>query len=299
MASHGLDARGAWLVFGAAAIWSFGGAIARFLSVTDNWTIIFWRSLCAAIFLLGFMLRRDGMRGTASLFRDMGWAGIGVGMCFATASTSFIVALSHTTVANILLMQAGSPLFAALMLYLFFRERVGAGTWVAIAAVMVGITVMVSDSLDGSVSPVGDGLALLIALAFALATVLTRRNAHVRMMPAVCLGTLITLVAGFLFAGSLQVGPADAAWLFVFGALNLALGMMFFVTGVRLLPAAVAALISTAEPVLGPVWVWLVHGEVPSGRTLLGGAIVIAALLAHLAWQLRQPRQPRHVPLAD
>ncbi len=299
MATPGLDARGAWLVFGAAATWSFGGAIARFLSVTDSWAIIFWRSLFAAIFLLAFMLRRDGLRGTVLLFREMGWAGIGVGSCFATASTCFVVALSHTTVANILLMQAGAPLFAALMMFLLFGERVGTGTWVAIAAVMSGITVMVSDSLDGSVSPVGDGLALLIGLAFALATVLTRRNAHVRMMPAVCLGTLITLVAGFVFAGSLQVNVADTAWLFVFGALNLALGMMFFVTGVRLLPAAVAALISTAEPVLGPVWVWLVHGEVPVARTLLGGAIVIGALLTHLAWQMRQTRQPRNVPMAD
>jgi drug/metabolite transporter (DMT)-like permease len=299
MASAGIDARGAWLVFGAAAVWSFGGAIARFLSVTDSWTIIFWRSVCAAVFLLGFMFKRDGVRGTATLFRDMGWAGIGVGLCFATASTAFIVALSHTTVANILLMQAGSPLFAALLMFLLFRERVGANTWVAIGAVMVGVTVMVSDSLDGTVSPLGDGLAVLIALAFALATVLTRRNAHVRMMPAVCLGTLITLVVGFVFAGSLRVSAADAAWLFVFGALNLALGMMFFVTGVRLLPAAVSALISTAEPVLGPVWVWLVHGEVPVGRTLVGGAIVIAALLTHLGWQMRQMRQLRNVPLAD
>lgn len=299
MAAGGIDTRGAWLVFGAAATWSFGGAIARFLTVTDSWTIIFWRSLCAAVFLLGFMAWRDGLRGTARLFRDMGLAGIGVGLCFATASTSFIVALSHTTVANILLMQAGAPLFAALMMFLLFREQVGAATWVAIAAVMAGIAVMVSDSLSGAVSPVGDGLALLIALAFALATVLTRRNAHVRMMPAVCLGTLVTLVVGFVFAGSLRVGAADAAWLFVFGALNLALGMMFFVTGVRLLPAAVAALISTAEPVLGPVWVWLVHGEVPLGRTLIGGAIVIGALLAHLAWQFRQPRQARHVPMVD
>lgn len=299
MASTGLDVRGAWLVFGAAAIWSFGGAIARFLEVTDSWTIIFWRSLSAAIFLLGFMVRRDGLRGTLALFAGMGWAGIGVALCFATASTSFIVALAHTTVANILLMQAGAPLFAALMMFLLFGERVGPGTWVAIAAVMAGIGVMVSDSLDGSVSPIGDGLALLIALAFALATVLTRRNAHVRMLPAACLATLFTLVVGFLLAGSLRVGPADAAWLFVFGALNLALGMMCFVTGVRLLPAAVAALIGTAEPVLGPLWVWLVHGEVPVGRTLLGGAIVVGALLAHLAWQMRQPRQARIVPLAD
>ena len=300
MANTGLDTRGVWLVFGGATIWSFGGAIARFLVVTDSWTIIFWRSVYAAVFLLAFMVRRDGLRGTLALFGGMGWAGIGVALCFATASTSFIVALAYTTVANILMMQAGAPLFAALMMFLMFGERVSLGTWVAIVAVMVGIGVMVSDSIDGSVSPVGDSLSLLIALSFALATVLTRRNAHVRMLPAACLATMITLVIGFLFAGSLRVGLADAVWLFVFGALNLALGMMCFVTGVRLLPAAIAALIGTAEPVLGPVWVWLIHGEVPASRTLVGGVMVIAALLAHLAWQMRQPRPAvTNVPLVE
>lgn len=295
-----MDRRGAWLVFGAAAIWSFGGAIARFLVVNDSWTIIFWRSACAAVFLLGFMIRRDGLRGTVALFAGMGWAGMGVALCFATASTAFIVALAYTTVANILMMQAGAPLFAALMMFLLFGERVSLGTWVAIVAVMVGIGVMVSDSVDGSVSPVGDGLSLLIALSFALATVLTRRNAHVRMLPAACLATMFTLVIGFLFADSLRVSPSDAAWLFVFGALNLALGMMCFVTGVRLLPAAIAALIGTAEPVLGPVWVWLVHGEVPASRTLVGGVMVIVALLAHLVWQMRQTRPVvTNVPFAE
>lgn len=294
-----IERRGALLVFGSAATWSFGGAIARFLSVGDSWAIIFWRSAFAAVFLLGFMFWRDGLAGTRRMFLGMGWAGIGVGLCFATASTAFIVALSHTTVANILLMQAGAPLFAALLAFVFFRERVGAATWIAIGAVMAGVAVMVSDSVSGKVSPVGDGLALLIALAFALATVLTRRNAHVRMMPAACLGTLVATVVGSQLAGSLAVSMADGVWLFVFGALNLALGMTMFVTGVRLLPAAIAALIGTAEPVLGPLWVWLVHGEVPVQRTLIGGAIVVLALMAHLAWQLRQPAQPVNVPLAD
>lgn len=299
MTANGVDGRGALLVFGAAAVWSFGGAIARFLAVTDSWTIIFWRSLFAATFLLGFMLWRDGWRGTRKLFAGMGAAGVAVGLCFATASTSFVVALSHTTVANILLMQAGAPLFAALLAYVFFREQIGTATRIAIAVVMVGVTVMVSDSLTGEVSPVGDGLALLIAIVFALATVLTRRNAHVRMMPAACLGTLVTTVVGLAFAGSLEVSATDGAYLFVFGALNLALGMMFFVTGVRLLPSALAALIGTAEPVLGPLWVWLVHDEVPVGRTLVGGAIVLLTLLAHLAWQMRQPRQVAPVPMPD
>ena len=295
----GIDRRGALLVFGSAAVWSFGGAIARFLSVTDSWTIIFWRSVCAALFLLGFMLQREGRAGTWRMFSSMGWPGIGVAICFATASTAFVVALAYTTVANILLMQAGAPLFAALMTYVLFREKVGAATWAAIAAVMAGVGIMVSSSIQGHVSPVGDSLALLISIAVAAATVLTRRHANVRMMPAVFLGTVICVAVAGPLAGVMRVSASDAALLFVFGALNLALGMIFFVTGVRLLPAALAALIGTAEPVLGPVWVWLVHGEVPTSRTLVGGSVVILVLLLHLGWQFRQQSQVIPMPWAD
>ncbi len=299
MLAAGTDRRGALLVFGSAAVWSFGGAIARFLSVTDSWTVIFWRSIAAAVFLIGFMLQREGWRGTRQLFASMGLPGVGVALCFATASTSFVVALAYTSVANILLMQAGAPLFAALMAFVLFGERASAATWVAIVAVMAGVAVMVSDSVAGRVSPIGDGLALLISIAFAGATVLTRRHANVRMMPAVCLGTLIAATVAAALASSMRVGVADAALLVLFGALNLGLGMALFVTGVRLLPAAVAALIGVAEPVLGPIWVWLIHGEVPSGRTLVGGSAVIVALMLHLGWQFRQHNQAPNAPLAD
>lgn len=294
-----LEQRGAALVFASAAVWSFGGAIARYLSVTDSWVAIFWRSLCAGLFLLGFMLWREGRSGTWKLFRAMGWAGFWVGVCFATASTCFVVALGYTTVANILLMQAGAPLIAALAGALLFRERIGMPTWLAILAVIVGVGIMVSNAVAGRVSPVGDGLALLMAVAVAGATVLTRRHAEVGMMPAVFLGTVIAAAIGGVMAGPLRVSATDAALLFVFGALNLGLGMALFVTGVRLLPAALAALIGTAEPVLGPVWVWLVHGEVPGTRTLTGGAVVILALVLHLAWQFRQQNPAPAVPLMD
>ena len=295
----GIERRGALLVFGSAAVWSFGGAIARYLSVTDSWTVIFWRSVCAAVFLLGFMLWRDGRAGTMRLFGAMGWAGVAVGVCFATASTCFVVALGYTTVANILLMQAGAPLFAALAGAVLFRERIGIATWLAIVAVIAGVGIMVSNSIAGRVSPIGDGLALLMSVAVAGATVLTRRHANVGMMPAVFLGTVIAATVGGALAGQWQVSAIDAALLFVFGALNLGLGMVLFVTGVRLLPAALAALIGTVEPVLGPVWVWLMHGEIPGHRTLLGGGVVILALVMHLAWQFRQNNPPAPVPLTD
>ncbi len=293
------DRRGAWLVFGSAAVWSFGGAIARFLRVDDSWTVIFWRSVCASLFILGYMLRREGLAGTRRLVVAMGLPGVGVGVCFATASILFVVALQYTTVANILLMQAGAPLLAALMTWILFRERITPTTWAAIAAVMLGVGIMVSDSLAGRVSPVGDGLAMVMAIAVACATVLTSRNAQVRMMPAMLLGTGIAVVVAGALAGGLRVDLRDALLLFAFGAMNLALGMVLFVRGVPLLPAALAALIGTAEPVLGPLWVWLVHGEVPSARTLIGGGVVIVALLLHLGWQFRQRANVTTVPLAD
>ena len=114
--AHSADFRlGILLVAGSAITWSFGGTIARFLTVEDSWTIVFWRSVFAAGFLLVFMLLRDGWRGTFRLFISMGWAGLAVSVCFAIGSTSFVVALAYTTVANILLMQAGVPLIAALL----------------------------------------------------------------------------------------------------------------------------------------------------------------------------------------
>ena len=288
--SHAIAARhrssdlrlGILLVAGAAVTWSFGGTIARFIGVADPWTVVFWRSLFAAWFLLTFMLLRDGPKGTLALFRNMGLAGLAVALCFAGASSSFIVALQHTTVANILLIQAAAPLFAALMAWMIFGERVNLATWLAIAAVICGVAIMVSASFSGEVSPLGDGLALVIAVLFSTATVITRHAPNVRMTPAVCLGTLIACAASFFLSGGLAVGPADIGWLFLFGAVNLGMGLAMFATGARLVPAALAALVSTLEPVLGPIWVWLVHSEVPGTRTLIGGGIVFLALLVNI-----------------
>ncbi|MDT8343236.1 MAG: DMT family transporter [Thermohalobaculum sp.] len=286
----GEEGRGLLLVGLAAVVWSFGGTIARAIGVADDWTVVFWRAVWAGAFLLGFLLWRDGGRGTLRLVAGIRLPGLGVALCFTTASTAFILALAHTTVANILLMQAGVPLIAALIGWALFRECVAGPTWLAIAAVIAGVGIMVSDSLGGRVSPVGDGLAALIAVALASATVITRRHAHVRMVPAVFLGTLISAAVAAALAGGFAVGVRDMGLLATFGALNLGLGLALFVTGARLAPAALTALVGTLEPVLGPVWVWLVHAEVPSGRTVAGGAIIIGALLAHLLWQAMRRR---------
>lgn len=291
-AATGDERTGYLLVFAAALCWSIGGMIARFIEADDSWTVVFWRALWAGSFLFCFMLWRDGVAGTAALFRKMGLPGLSVACCFAIASSTFVIALAHTTVANILLMQAGAPLFAALMAFVLFRERISGATWLAIGAVILGVAVMVSDSLTGNVSPVGDGLALVIVLVFSVATVITRRFAHVRMTPAMLLAMVIAGLVAASQASTLGVSGSDMGFLFAFGAINLGLGLAFFATGARMIPAAYAALIATFETLLGPVWVWLVHGEVPSARTMIGGAIVFAALLVHIGLEFRRLSRP-------
>jgi drug/metabolite transporter (DMT)-like permease len=278
---------GIGMVAAAALIWSFGGTIARFIDIADPWTVVLWRAGFASVFLLVFMLWRSGVGGTAALFRGMGMPGIGVACCFGIASSSFVVALQHTSVANILLIQAAAPLIAASLAFAVFRERVSAATWMAIAAVAGGIAIMVSSSISGKISPLGDGLALLIAVCFSIGIVIIRHWPHVGMAPAGCLGTGLAALAAAVLAGSYAVSLPNLGWLFLFGAGSLGLGLAVFVTGARLVPAALAALISTVEPVLGPLWVWIIHAEVPGTRTLIGGAIVFAALLIHIFadWQ--------------
>lgn len=287
---HADRLRGVVLVTLSALAWSFGGAIQRFLSLSDPWATVFWRSGFASAFLVAFMLWRDGPAETRRAFLSMGWPGFAVALCFTVASTFFVVALSYTTVANVMLMNAGVPLIAALLAWLVFRDTIDFATWVAIAAVFGGVAIMVSGSFAGSISPVGDLLALGIAFAFATATVITRHYAHVRMTAATALGTGIGSAIAFSLAGPIAVGATDFGLLFAFGALNLGMGLALFVTGARLIPAALAALLGTLETVLGPVWVWLIHGETPSARTVIGGSIIFVALLAHIALQARRAR---------
>lgn len=279
--------RGAILVVGSALAWSFGGMIDRFIDAPDAWTVVFWRSVFASSFLALFLIARDG-RGAAKAFRDMGWPGVVVALCFMTASICFVQALSMTSAANVILIEAAVPLAAALISWLALGEKIGRATWGAIAAVMIGVALMVSDGSGTPGSLAGNLLAVLICFVFAIAVVVTRRHSGVRMTPAVILATALAAMIAFTQSGDLGVSRLDMAWLFAFGALNLGLGMALFVTGARLIPAANSALLGTLETVLGPIWVWLVHGEALSKVTLAGGFIVLAALMAHFYIESRR-----------
>jgi drug/metabolite transporter (DMT)-like permease len=290
VAKHSLaDERiGAVLVFGSAVAWSFGGAIARYLTIADSWTIVFWRCLFAGLFLVGFLIARDGPRATIAGYRNMGVPGLVVGVGFAIASVSFIIAIGYTTVANVVLIQAATPLLAALMAWAVYRERISVSTWVAIVAVIFGVAVMVSGSLGQGKSWIGTALAVLIPIVYATATVVTRRYQNVRQIPGVSLGCFLAVALAATQASSFHVTWSEMAILAAFGVCNLGLGMALWATGARMVPSALAALLGTAETMLSPVWVAIFHHEIPGIETVIGGLIILVALIGYLLMALKR-----------
>ena len=280
--------RGRLLVAAAAVCWSTGGLIARLVD-TDPWTTVFWRGLFCAAFLVGVTALREGRR-TPDVFVGMGATGLAMAVCFAIASTCFIMALHRTSVANVLIIQSLSPFMAGLLGWAWMGERVAGRTWAAMGVALLGSSIMVSryfytEAAAGALG--GDLLAFTVALSFAAATVLLRRNRRLRMLPAAALAAaLASLVASFAARpGSADLG--DLLLLALFGSGQLGLGMILFTTGARRIPVAEAALIAVLESVLGPVWVWLAIGENPGLPSLVGGAIVLAALAGHTLADLR------------
>jgi len=283
-ASAAERSRGVVLVAAAALCWSTGGLLARLVD-TDPWTTVFWRSIFTAAFLLVVIFIQE--RGSAwPQIRGMGWPGVAMALCFAIASTCFINAVARTTVANTLVIQSSSPFIAALLGWAWMGERVQRRSWIAMAAALAGATVMASHSW-GAGSITGDLLALITAIAFAGATVIVRRHRHLRMTAAAGLASVFSAIFAWRPARPLDVAPDDLALLALFGAAQLGLGLVMFMAGARLIPVAEASLIGVLESVLGPVWVWLALGETPAPAALLGGAIILTALVVHTALDLR------------
>ena len=162
--------RGRFLVAAAAVCWSTGGLIARLVD-TDPWTTVFWRGIFCAAFLVGVTALREGRR-TPDVFLGMGATGLAMAVCFATASTCFIMALHHTSVANVLIIQSLSPFMAGLLGWAWMGERVAGRTWAAMGVALLGSAIMVSryfyTAAAGSLG--GDLLAFTVALSFAAAS---------------------------------------------------------------------------------------------------------------------------------
>ncbi len=278
--------RGQVYVALAALAWSTAGVLQRQLSV-DIATQVAGRAVFAALALLAYIaVAERGRVVRASL--SVGLAGVGLAVCLAVASGAFIVALNHTTVARVLFFLALAPAVAAVLASVLLAERIGRRTAAALALALAGVTLMLG--APGGRGAVGDGLALLMALAFALALVITRHRRDVSMAPATCLAQLLLIAVFMPFASPGDVSHDDVLALGLMGAGQIGLGLMLLTIGARLIPAAQVGLIVLLEVVLGPVWVWIAFGERPDNATLAGGAVVIAAIV--ILTREAPPREP-------
>jgi drug/metabolite transporter (DMT)-like permease len=273
--SAGRRRRGQVFVALAAVAWSTAGVLQRELSL-DVATQVAGRALFAACALLLYVAVAERGR-VVEACRSVGLAGVGLAACLAVASGSFIAALNYATVARVLFIQAISPVLAALLGRVLLGEPIGRRTGVALAVAVVGVALMFG-APEGS-SARGDGLALLMALGFALALVITRHRRDVSMAPATCLAQVFLLAAFLPFASPSDVGDDDLLALVLLGAGQIGLGLVFLTIGARLIPAVQVGLISLLEIVLGPLWVWIALSERPSATTLAGGAVVLAAIV--------------------
>ncbi len=294
--AHGVRRRGQVYIALAALAWSSAGVLQRELSVGTA-TQVAGRAVFATLALLVFVAV-SGRRGVIRPFTAMGRAELMVAALTAVASGSFIVALNHTTVANVLFMQAVAPIAAALIGWVALHEAVSRRTAVAMVVALGGVGLMVGG--PGASLGLGLALSVVMTLAFAIGVVITRHRRDISMAPAICLSQVLVLAAAGPFAHPGTLGAHDLALVVVLGFGQMGLGLAFLTIGARLLPAAEVALITLLEVVLGPLWVWIAISERPSTATLAGGAVVIAAVVLQAGGEnVSAPDRRGHGSLPD
>jgi drug/metabolite transporter (DMT)-like permease len=275
----------------AAILWSSGGILVRQLSIANAWEIVFWRSLFMSAFVAGVLLVMHG-RGMPRAVRAVGRPGLLSGLFLAGTFFFFIASLTHTTVANTFVLMSVSPFLAAIAGRLVLKEPVPARTWLAMSVAFLGIVLMFGDAIDSG-RLLGNLLAFGVSICFAAqVTMLRKFHATVDMLPQVMIAGLWTLVPAYFLAGPFAATPHDIAILAFMGCVQLGMGCLLATAASRSLTATEIGLLALLEPIIGPLWVWLLMGEDPGGRALAGGTIVLAAVLANeafAAWRGRDP----------
>jgi drug/metabolite transporter (DMT)-like permease len=269
----------------AALAWSSAGVLQRELSVGTA-TQVAGRAVFAIVALLFFVALSE-RQGIVRPFAMMGRAELAVAALTAIASGSFIVALNHTTVANVLFMQAVAPIAAALIAWLAFGEAVSRRTAIAMAVAVGGVGLMVGG--PGASPGLGVALSVGMTLAFALAVVITRHRRDISMAPALCLSQVFVLIVAGPFSHPGSIDAHDLLLIALLGIGQMGLGLAFLTVGARLIPAAEVALITLLEVVLGPLWVWIALSEQPATATLVGGAVVMAAVVLQALGETDEP----------
>jgi drug/metabolite transporter (DMT)-like permease len=273
-------------------MWSIAGVVTRWLDGTAPFEMTFWRSAANALSLVVLL---SLLRGPATLWRALRGGGRALWLsaaCWCTMFTAFMLALTLTTVANVLVTMALAPLFTALAARFALGHRLALRTWVAIVLAGAGIAWMYGHELQGGRHLLGTLVALAVPVAAAvnwtLIQSLRARSDAPDMLPAVLLGALLSSAITLPLAWPLSASAHDIGLLSMLGLVQLAIPCLISVTVARVLSAPEISLLALLEVLFGVAWVWLGAGEAPSVAVLGGGALVLLALAGNEALALRQ-----------
>ncbi|MFM8681288.1 MAG: DMT family transporter [Alphaproteobacteria bacterium] len=284
--------RGIVLAILANLCFSSGGFWVRSMEAPpDGFEVVFWRSLSMTIVLAAVTVAwRRGE--TISRIRDVGAWGVVSAAFLASTFFAFILSVMNTTVANTAITMSLAPLMAALAGRAFLGERVAARTWAAIAVAGIGLAVMMLGSVSGE-GLLGIVIALAVPAGLAANVVINRRHGGaIDMTPTVLIAGLLSMPLALALGWPIDASARDIGVILLMGAVQLAGGCLLITMAMRYLPAVEVGLFTLLETVLGPVWVWLAHGETPSPMALLGGALIVGALLANSLFARRRDGAP-------
>lgn len=266
---------------------SFGGLIIRSMDSATPWQINFYRSLALGVAITLIIISRHRGR-SVSMIAGIGRPGLIGGACLSVAGIAYLQALDHTTVANTLFVLSAIPFFTAALAWLFLGENLRRATLVTMIFAATGIGMMVVEGI-GTGSAYGNLMALTTALGFSAFAVIVRANRQIDMLPSLLVSSAFILTLALIMNwGELGITHKDVLLCFLWGGVLSGIGNALFIFASRHLVAAELTLFMLLEFALGPIWVWMFIGEVPTRWTVIGGSIVILAVTIRAFLELRR-----------
>ena len=268
---------GPLLIFLGALSLSFGGLIVKSFEGATLWQILFWRSLFFSLTVLVFLIINYKGK-TLKSFYDSGLPGFFGGIILSFGFCGYVFAMYNTSVANTNFIISLQILFLAVFGYFFLKEKISATTLTSIILAITGVLFMVGNSLTpGELS--GNLAAFTMPITFAILIMIVRKYPTVDMVPAQFVAGVSSCIIGFLLSTKLMISPNDIFLGFLAGFFQVGFGFIFITIGARTTPSAMVGVIMLSESVLGPVWAFIFVSERPSTFGLIGGAIILSAVL--------------------
>ena len=280
---------GPLLIFLGALSLSFGGLIVKSFEGATLWQILFWRSVFFSLTVLTFLIITYKKKLFNSFYLS-GMPGFIGGVILSFGFCGYVIAMYSTTVANTNFIISLQILFLAIFGYFFLKEKISALTMVSIVLAITGVLIMVGNSLTpGELS--GNLAAFSMPITFAVLIIIVRKYPSVDMVPAQFVAGICCCLIGYFLSSKIMISYHDIFLGFLAGFFQVGFGFIFITIGARTTPSAMVGIIMLSESVLGPLWAFLFVSERPSIFSLIGGAIIIFAVLIQFYTLLKNSKK--------